>query len=109
MLIDISNIKYTKEYKLDILFTMVHNKVYQPLLITTIVLICFISLPNHCYWELNVCLNIKNCKYMCSDQTNMSNFRPLEVVGRDSETQLQVGANLKKITLYFIINRIQVS
>ena len=28
----------------------------------------------------------------------MSNFRPLEVVGRDSETQLQVGEKLKKIT-----------
>ena len=26
--------------------------------------------------------------------TNMSNFHPLEVVGRSSETQLQVGQNL---------------
>ena len=25
---------------------------------------------------------------------NMSNFHPLEVVGRDSDTQLQVGKNL---------------
>ena len=30
----------------------------------------------------------------------MSNFQPLEVVGRGSETQLQVGENLNKITLY---------
>ena len=28
----------------------------------------------------------------------MSNFRPIEVVGRRSETQLQVGVNLDKIT-----------
>ena len=31
-------------------------------------------------------------------QTNMSNFHPLEVVGRGSETQLQVGENLNKLT-----------
>ena len=29
----------------------------------------------------------------------MSDFRPLEVVGRDSETQLQVGENLNKSNL----------
>ena len=29
---------------------------------------------------------------------NMSNFHPLEVVGRGSETQLHVGENLNKIT-----------
>ena len=28
----------------------------------------------------------------------MSNFHPLEVVGRGSETQLQVGENFNKIT-----------
>ena len=28
---------------------------------------------------------------------NMSNFHPLEVVGRGSETQLRVGKNLNKI------------
>ena len=28
----------------------------------------------------------------------MSNFHPLEVVGRGSETQFQVGENLNKIT-----------
>ena len=29
---------------------------------------------------------------------NMRNFQPLEVVGRGSETQRQVGENLNKIT-----------
>ena len=29
-------------------------------------LICFISRPNHCYWEWNVCLNIKICEYICA-------------------------------------------
>ena len=28
----------------------------------------------------------------------MSNFQPLEVVGRGSEAQLQVGGNLNKLT-----------
>ena len=59
-------------------------------------LICSINQPNHCYWEWNVCLNIKICKYLCSNYTNMSNFQPLDVVGRGSETQLQVGENFKK-------------
>ena len=30
--------------------------------------------------------------------TYMSNFQPLEVVDRGSETQLQVGENLNKLT-----------
>ena len=30
--------------------------------------------------------------------TNMSNFHPLEVMGRGSETQLQVGENVNEIT-----------
>ena len=29
-----------------------------------------------------------------SNETNMSNFHPIEVVGRGKETQLQVGLNL---------------
>ena len=37
--------------------------------------------------------NIKICKYLCSNYTNMSNFQPLEVVGRGSETQLKVAEN----------------
>ena len=36
---------------------------------------------------------IKNCKYLVQNQRNMSNVHPLEVVGRGSETQLQVGEN----------------
>ena len=35
---------------------------------------------------------------MLNLKKNMSNFHPLEVVGRGSETQLQVGENLNKIT-----------
>ena len=31
-------------------------------------------------------------------KTNMSNFHPLEVVGRGSETQLLVGENLNYLT-----------
>ena len=33
---------------------------------------------------------------MFSNQTNISNFHPLEVVDRGSETQLQVGENLNE-------------
>ena len=32
-----------------------------------------------------------------SNLTNMINFHPLEVVGRGSESQLQVGENLNKL------------
>ena len=38
-----------------------------------------------------MCLNIKICKGLVS---NMSNFHPLQVVCRGSETQLEVGKNL---------------
>ena len=41
----------------------------------------------------HVCLNIKICKYLVSNEPNMSNFHPGEVVGRGSETQLQIGEN----------------
>ena len=58
----------------------------------------FISMLNHCYWELHEHLNIKICKCSVSHWTNMSNFHQLEVVGRGSETQLQVDENLKKKT-----------
>ena len=37
---------------------------------------------------MTVCLNIK---------PNVNNFHPLEVVGRGSDTQIQVGENLKLI------------
>ena len=37
----------------------------------------------------------------CESDYNMSNFHPPEVVGRGSETQIQVGENLNKISLRF--------
>ena len=42
-------------------------------------------------------------KFLVSNQTdnNMGNFLRLEVVGSDSETQLQVGENLNSITQWF--------
>ena len=40
-------------------------------------------------------LNIYICKCLVSSQANiMSNFHAVEVVGRGSETQVQVGGNL---------------
>ena len=61
-------------------------------------LICFISRLDPCYWKLDSCLsikilNIQICKYLCLNSTNLSNFQTLEVVGRVSETQLQVLIN----------------
>ena len=44
-----------------------------------------------------VCFSISIDNYLVSYSTNMSNFQPLEVVGRGSETQLQVAENLNKI------------
>ena len=44
-----------------------------------------------------MCLNIKICKCLVSNETNMSNFHPLEVVSRGSETQLQVGENVNDL------------
>ena len=40
-----------------------------------------------------MCLNSNIRRCMLSNETHMSIFYPLEVVGRGSETQLQVGAN----------------
>ena len=40
----------------------------------------------------NICAQIKHIYIY------ISNFQPLEVVGRGSETQLQVGENLNKVT-----------
>ena len=41
-----------------------------------------------------MCLNVKICECLVSNQTYMSTFHPLEVVDRGSETQRQVGKNL---------------
>ena len=38
---------------------------------------------------------------------NMSNFHPLEVVGRGSETQLQVGENSHYISWRFGVKRLK--
>ena len=54
-----------------------------------------------------MCLNIKIWKYLCLNLANMSNFHRLEVVGRGSDTQLQVGENLKQLlgmTSIFVFN-----
>ena len=48
---------------------------------------------NHCYWKLNHSLNIKICKFFISNSTIICNFKPLEVVGRGSDTQLQAVEN----------------
>ena len=48
---------------------------------------------------LTECLDVKIFKYLVSNWTNMSNFHPLEVVGRGSETQLQVGENLNYLII----------
>ena len=41
-----------------------------------------------------MCLNIMICKYLVSNYTNINNFHSLEVMGRGSETQLNVGENV---------------
>ena len=41
---------------------------------------------------------MKRFEHIWSRSKQMSNFHPLEVVGRGSETQLQVGDNLKQMT-----------
>ena len=37
------------------------------------------------------------CVGMCADDSNINNFHPLEVVGRGSDAQLQVGENLNYV------------
>ena len=43
-------------------------------------------------------LNIKFFKYLCSNKANVGDVQPVEVVGRGSETQLQVGENSNILT-----------
>ena len=45
-----------------------------------------------------MCLDISFCKCLVSDQNKLSNFHPFEVVGRGSETRLQLGENFNKLT-----------
>ena len=44
-----------------------------------------------------MCSNSNTCKYLCSNETNMCNFQPVEVVTSGTGTQLQVGENLNKL------------
>ena len=71
-----------------------HNFRFYFILLGFIFLICFINCLNRSYWERNACLYIKICKCFIFLKINMSNFHPLKVVGRGSDTQLQVGENL---------------
>ena len=63
----------------------IHYKLTKWAAITTtiILVICFISRLSHSNWERNECLYIKISKYFASNETNMSNFHQVEVVGRD--------------------------
>ena len=61
-----------------------------------------VSCWNRSYCEQDVCLNSNICKYLVPHETNMSNFHQLEVVDRGSETQLQVGENLKYLIYRFM-------
>ena len=61
-------------------------------------LICFISKLNDIYWKRDESLNIKIYKCLVSTSTNMSNFQPLEVVGRGSNfglVEMATSTNLK--------------
>ena len=40
------------------------------------------------------CSNINISKCLVSNKQNLGDFDPLEIVGRGSETQIQVGENL---------------
>ena len=55
--------------------------------------ICFISRLDHIYWEWNERFNIAICKCLVLNWANMSNFHPLEFVGRGCGTQFQVSEN----------------
>ena len=45
-----------------------------------------------------MCLNIKMCKCLVLNYTNMSIFQPFEVVDLGIETQLQMGEKIKWVT-----------
>ena len=53
--------------------------------------ICFIERINHCYWEWNDCWDIKICKCLVVNKTNMSNFHPRELVSRRNEMNRALG------------------
>ena len=53
---------------------------------------------NHCYWERKCVFKHQHLQMLVLKLTNMSNFQPLEVVDRRSETQPQVVENSKKLS-----------
>ena len=70
---------------------------YKPLSVTPwLFVVCFISRLNHSYLQWNECLNMKilKCFFFVKFKEMWVIFTPLEVVGRSSETQLQVGEHL---------------
>ena len=69
-------------------FTAKHSVRLNPFTAKQSFLICFISRSNRSYWQRNDCLDIKISKCLVSNETNMSIFHPLEVLGRGSEPQL---------------------
>ena len=46
----------------------------------------------------------QDLQFLCSNLTNISICQPLEIVGRGSETQLQVGENLNQLTSRIRVN-----
>ena len=56
--------------------------------------LCFINPLNQCNRMCVLTSRFAGLRCFVSNETNMSNFHPLEVVGRRRETQLQVGLNL---------------
>ena len=48
-----------------------------------------------------MCFNIKICRCLVSNLTNVGNFHPLEVVERGSETQLQLERKLNYSIKHF--------
>ena len=85
-------------YRRQILTTKVYPRAVRanPLSAGSRFLIRLISCLNHSYLELN-CLNSKIFKCLFSNLIDITNFHPLEVVGRGSKTQLQVGAIFFKL------------
>ena len=73
--------------------------ILSPLITTSIVFNLFYSLNKSPILETKCVFKHKDLqKIDLKVNTYMSNFHSLEVVGRGSETQLQVGENLNKLT-----------
>ena len=70
------------------------------LIATKVLLISFISRLSHCYRGWNEYVNVKICKCLFSNLTNMCgpNFHLLQVVYRHGDTQPEVVENLETST-----------